>query len=270
MMSARRSIRRGPLVVVGASCLTLTLLLGLRLRGNPYPTKPDVWIWRAVDSARVWRFLDVLFLGNARSVVSDFAPAASPGTAIVVAVGLFLVFRWAGRHRAAWFCLGAPALSLMVTEWVGKPLFHRTLGSSLAYPSGHTTAAVSLGTLLVLLGWRSGGIRRGLVVAALWSVPAISMILFLLLLRAHYPSDIVGGVGVGIGVPCLLAAALFGNSRAPGPMSPAARDEPRPGSAERTGSSGDASSLRRYRTTRGRLRHLPATPGPAGRGRRNA
>jgi membrane-associated phospholipid phosphatase len=189
---------------------------------------------------------------------------------------LFLLFRWAGRHRAAWFCLGAPALSLMVTEWVGKPLFHRTLRDGLAYPSGHTTAAVSVGTLLVLLGWRSGGIRRAALVAALWAVPAMSMILYLLLNRSHYPSDIVGGVGVGIGVPCLLAAAMFGRSRTPTPSSPADRDDPRKGSAERTDFSGDGNPRRRYRTAgaRGRVRRFAAThrpagrPGPAGRDRR--
>jgi membrane-associated phospholipid phosphatase len=126
-----------------------------------------------------------------------------------------------GRRRTALFCLSAPCLSLLVTEWLGKPFFHRTLGSALAYPSGHTTAAVSAGTLLVLLGWRTGGIRRAALVAALWAVPAASVVLYLLIHRSHYASDIVGGIGVGMGIPCLLAALLFGRRRA---YSPAARE----------------------------------------------
>lgn len=212
-MSQRRPIRRAPFVVVGVVSLLVALLVGLKLRDNPYPTSQDIWGWRASSSATTWRILDVPFLGHTRSVVNDFAPVASPGGAIALGVGLFLGFRWMGQRRTALFCLAAPGLSLAVAEWLGKPFFHRTLGTTLAYPSGHTTATVSAGFVIVLLGWRTGGLRRAVLVGALWLIPAISMVLYLLTRRSHYPSDIVGGVGIGLGVPCLLVAALFGRRR---------------------------------------------------------
>lgn len=212
-MTGRPSIRRAPFVAVGIVNLLVALLVGLKLRDNPYPTGQDLWGWRASSSSTMWRILDVPFLGHARSVVNDFAPVACPGSAIALGLGLFLAFRWMGRPRTAVFCLAAPALSLALAEWLGKPFFHRTLGSTLAYPSGHTTATVSAGFVIVLLAWRSGGLRRAALVGALWMIPAISMVLFLLIRRSHYPSDLVGGVGIGLGIPCLLAAALFGRHR---------------------------------------------------------
>lgn len=64
------------------------------------------------------------------------------------------------------------------------------------FPSGHATIAGAVATLLVLLapGW-----RRVVAVAAIW-IASTRMVL-----DAHYPSDIVGGLGLG-------AAVTFGTA----------------------------------------------------------
>jgi undecaprenyl-diphosphatase len=196
-------------VVVGAALIAATLVLGWFVRDSNYPTGPDLWGWRNIPSPTVWRLLDIPLLGHAEQVVADLAPIATPGTGFALGLGLAIVNWWRRDRRLAAFCLLAPGLALVVTEWALKPLVGRTLRGGLAYPSGHTTATFAAGTLLVLLAYRWGGVRRAAVTAVLWLVPVATLVLFLLDRRLHYPTDMLGGVGIGVGVPLLVAAAML-------------------------------------------------------------
>ena len=93
-----------------------------------------------------------------------------------------------------------------------------------AFPSGHTSSAAAFAGLVVLLAVmlvRRPGIRRLLSTLAVlvWALVAADRIL----LGRHYPSDVVGGTLLGIGV-LLLGVALYN----PLPRSHALKAEPLP------------------------------------------
>jgi membrane-associated phospholipid phosphatase len=203
-----RSLPRRAFVVTGVALIGAALVLGWLVRDSSYPTRPDQWGWQHIPSPTVWRVLDLPLVGHAHEVVADLFPIATPGTGFALGLGLAIVNWWRRQRRLALFCLLAPGLALAVTEWVLKPLVGRTLRGGLAYPSGHTTASFAAGTLLILLSYRWGGLRRAAVTAALWLVPVATLVLYLLDHRLHYPTDMLGGVGIGIGVPLLVAAAM--------------------------------------------------------------
>jgi membrane-associated phospholipid phosphatase len=129
--------------------------------------------------------------------------AALAGTLVVAA---FV----AGRPRAA-----AVALLTMVgagiTTQVLKPLLATQrdypvghfMGPE-AFPSGHTTAAMSFALALVIVSsprWRP-------LAAAAGGLVIVAMVFSLLVLGSHYPSDVAGGLLVSTGWACLSTAAL--------------------------------------------------------------
>jgi membrane-associated phospholipid phosphatase len=129
--------------------------------------------------------------------------AALAGTLVIAA---FV----AGRPRAA-----AVALLTMVgagvTTQVLKPLLATQreypvwhfMGPE-AFPSGHTTAAMSFALALVIVSsprWRP-------LAAAIGGLVTVAMVFSLLVLGSHYPSDVAGGLLVATGWACLSTAAL--------------------------------------------------------------
>jgi len=122
----------------------------------------------------------------------------------------------AGRTRAG-IAVGAAVLGAEVTAQLLKPLLavqrpHPAdhYMPAAAWPSGHTTAAVSLlfGLLIVLpprLRPPVAVIGGGFAVLALGS---------LVLLGSHYPSDVLGGILVSAAW-CAVALAFSGSGRAP-------------------------------------------------------
>lgn len=209
---------------LGACALLVTALFGVVVRGQSSPWQIDSWAWSAARSDRFWNALDVVLLGRASEIVSALWPAATPGAAIVAAAGLGTAYLFAGERRLALFCASAAPLAVALTDKVAKPLFDRTLLGALAYPSGHVTAVVATGTVLTVLAARSGGPRRAMITAALWSVVVAILAIFVLLRRAHYLVDIVGGMGMGTGVVLLVAGWL---------VAPSAPSSPRPAELQR-------------------------------------
>lgn len=126
-----------------------------------------------------------------------------------VLVSAWLAFRRWWRALAAWLLTWAAAeLVLAVAKW----FFHRgrpagplvgTVGFS--FPSGHTVAAAATAVALVLVLLPPGRARRR------WEVAAIGFAFLMafsrVYLRAHWPSDVVGGILLGTGV-ALGAAGL--------------------------------------------------------------
>jgi len=122
----------------------------------------------------------------------------------------------AGRVRTA-LVVGAAVLGAEVTAQVLKPLLAVDRPSpadhlmpAAAWPSGHTTAAVSLllGLLIVLPP------RLRPAVAVLGGGFAAVALGSLVLLGSHYPSDVLGGILVSAAW-CAVAFALSGSDRAP-------------------------------------------------------
>jgi membrane-associated phospholipid phosphatase len=117
-------------------------------------------------------------------------------------VVFFVVFR---RARERWW----PWLVVMglapILEWTLKHLVGRSRPEdvSLGFPSGHSTAAATFFGMVMLMagdlpGWACAAVRAlALVVILLVGVARV-------MLRAHWPSDVLAGIALGL---ALAAAA---------------------------------------------------------------
>jgi membrane-associated phospholipid phosphatase len=142
----------------------------------------------------------------ALDLVGLFNPVPFVLLAGSVVVGAVL----AGRRKAA-----AAALVTMVgagvTTQLLKPLlaFQRDFPPEhamgpIAFPSGHTTAVMSLSLALIIV---SPARLRPLAGAAA-GLLTVATVFSILLLGAHYPSDVIGGLLVATTWACLATAAL--------------------------------------------------------------
>ncbi len=148
----------------------------------------------------------------ASQVIAFFDPASFALLLAFLVGGAVL----AGRTRAG-IAVGAAVLGAEITAQLLKPLLavQRPYPAdhympAAAWPSGHTTAAVSLlfGLLIVLpprLRPPVAVIGGGFAALALGS---------LVFLGSHYPSDVLGGILVSAAW-CAVALAVSGSDRAP-------------------------------------------------------
>lgn len=191
------------LVLVAAAVL---LLLGLRVAGTSGPLDVD----RSVDDRLVYRF------GDLRHAFEALIELGSPaGVAVLVgAVSALCLIRRA--RRAALLVAVGPALASLLAEVVLKPLVRRYYGDDLAFPSGHAagSSAVALALAVLLLpGSALQGLapaaRRGLVLLVAVLLSAVP--LGLLVLRAHFFTDVLAGVALA--VACVVPIALVLDGR---------------------------------------------------------
>lgn len=146
----------------------------------------------------------------------------------VLAVAMFAK----GHRRAAGFAVGVMLTTSLVTTGLkvlvgrARPEWQLTenLITSKSFPSGHASSVVALGAIvcvLVLMLVRRSGVRR----AAYAGVAVVVVLVCLdrVLLGRHFPSDVVGGVLLGLGM-VLLGLAVY----SPLPRSIAVRIEPLP------------------------------------------
>ena len=121
-----------------------------------------------------------------------------PGTLV-----LFLVFR---RARERWWIWMALMIAAPMTEGLLKIAIGRTRpeGPTFGFPSGHATAAAAFfGAVLYLaesLPPTSRRLTRTLAVACMILVGLARIIL-----RAHWPSDVLGGFTVGLALASIAA-----------------------------------------------------------------
>jgi len=125
-----------------------------------------------------------------------------PGTLL-----LFVVFP---RARERWWLWVSLMLAAPICEWSLKQVFMRPRPEavSFSFPSGHSTAAAAFfGAVIYLCGSLSPPWRR--VVRILAGVMIVLVGLARVILRAHWPSDVVAGFALGLAlasVASLLAA----------------------------------------------------------------
>jgi membrane-associated phospholipid phosphatase len=118
-------------------------------------------------------------------------------------LALLVVFKRARERWWIWIALmiAAPALEGLLKVAIGRP---RPEGPAFGFPSGHATAAAAFfGAILYLASSLPPGRRR--LVRALAVSCIILVGLARVILRAHWPSDVLGGITLGLGLATVAA-----------------------------------------------------------------
>jgi membrane-associated phospholipid phosphatase len=205
--------RRAPAAFVVAVCTVVVALLGVQYANQSQPGGFD----RAVDG---W-FLDHV---NYRTALW-FADLGNALVVLVCSIVIVVFAVWLRSVRAVLLAVLAPVASTSVTEYLVKPLVHRTKDGYLAYPSGHTTGWCTVAFVVVLLA--AGPARQRLTqrtsrwIAAVAIVLAVGCMVGLVGSDYHYATDVIGGLGVA-------AATALGLALLTDELATATRDDPVP------------------------------------------
>ena len=115
----------------------------------------------------------------------------APGTLL-----LFIVFPEARARWWVWVALMlvAPAAETTFKYLIGRP---RPFDASYGFPSGHATAAAAFFGAVIYLAGSLPPRARGLV-RLLAGLAIVLVGLSRVMLRAHWPSDVLGGVALGL------------------------------------------------------------------------
>jgi membrane-associated phospholipid phosphatase len=198
-----RGARRGPAtatplgtaieLTVGITALALSALAGLAFIHRPWPNRLDGWGYHALPADLGARW------------AKDFASLGSLTALIVGVIAVFLIAVLRDWVRAV-ACATAPIIAVLIVQHLAKPLVDRHIGlaGASSYPSGTVTAVAALATALTLAMPR---VTRPFV--ALVGVATTVMVgAAVIVLRWHYPTDALGGIGVGVGAVLIVDAAF--------------------------------------------------------------
>jgi membrane-associated phospholipid phosphatase len=219
-----------------ACCGILVAVLGVLFAHQARPDSFD----RAVDSPIISWF------GGHQGLSLWLAGPGSTIPATVLCAALVLGCLLTRRTKGAVLAGLALPLAVGLDDGVLKHLVHRTYLGQLTYPSGHTTAIVTIGASAAVLFL--GPQRPARAAALRLAIPAIACLLAVAVavgvigLQWHYFTDTVAGAAVSIGTVCGVALGLdlaFAYMPSGGtglPVPPLARgsesgqhgDEPRP------------------------------------------
>lgn len=172
--------------------------------------------------------------GIGSQVGGDLAATAhlgSPLPATVLTAVLCYCCLALRRYRGAIMVAVSVPAAAALTEYVLKPLIHRTLSGYLSMPSGHeTTVFAMVACVVVLLAGPPGrtapaSLRVVLAVCAVGVSCAVAI--GLVVAHMHYFTDTIAGAAVGTGVTLVVALTLdaAGRRRTPVQASPAAPAE---------------------------------------------
>ena len=197
-MASTRRPRKGPAAVsrlwtaielfLGAGLLGAAALAGLLLARRPGPNRVDAAGFFFVPSDPSSHLANEL-------VKIGSLPVLLTGIGLVFAV---TIFRDWVRSIA---CALSPIAAVEIVEHIAKPMVGREMGAgSFTYPSGTVTAVAALAVAAFLVSPRLlrplSAVAGALAVAAAgWAV---------LVLRWHYPTDVLGGTWVGGGAVFLI------------------------------------------------------------------
>jgi membrane-associated phospholipid phosphatase len=151
---------------------------------------------------------------HGRSVLEALTWIGAPETVVAVAVLASAVAFWLGRRRLAAVALIGPGLTGLATTSL-KPMIDRTIvDGELAFPSGHTAGAAALGLVAAIAVIGVLRPRPGaLALLAASVVPAAIAGTGMVLLGAHYPTDVLGGYTVAVAVVLGVALAVDAAAR---------------------------------------------------------
>ncbi len=185
-------------VVIGVVLVVLAAVLGLVVATGAEPLDLDAW-WNGV----------VTTLAPGLEPVSLFMNAAGGGwiATLAIPLGGLVVLVVVRRPWAGVYLVAASAFSALSVQ-VFKQLFGRARPEEIlvvsdfgSYPSGHTANAATLAVIAVVVFPRAWVVLAG----AAW---VLLMAFSRTHVHAHWVSDTVGGVLVGVGAALLMAAAF--------------------------------------------------------------
>ena len=157
----------------------------------------------------------LLNVADAR-VVSIFRVVNMAGDWRGLLPGTLLLFLLFPRARERWWLWATLMVTAPLSEWTLKQIFMRPRPESHAFsfPSGHSTAAAAFfGAIIYLCGSlppRPRAIVRGLAALMILLVGLARVIL-----RAHWPSDVMAGFALGLALASL-ASLLAARQPEPG------------------------------------------------------
>lgn len=185
---------RRPAAVIAACSLAVTAVLSVITAHSSRPDGLD----RTVDS---WVQRTFGVHHGALLLLED---VGKPAEAVVLTLVIVLACLAARRVNGAALTAVSVVVSVVLTEFVLKPVVGRTLGGYLVYPSGHTGIAFTLASVIVvlMLNPRRRQFRRPVkvVVAAGVALIGSAVAVAMIGLHAHYFTDTVGGAALAIGV----------------------------------------------------------------------
>ena len=206
-------------------CLVAFLVLTIWVGASTGPLGP---LDRAGDDLQRWAHESTWLVHGLRGIEVAFTTLAVSAYAVVLGIVLFV----RNHHRAAYYSV-AVVLTAQLANRLVKELVDRPrpawqdpvdLMTNPAYPSGHAASIAALAGILVVLArmyLRRAVLRRTATVAL--AVLVFVVVADRVLLGRHYPTDVVGGVLLGVGVVLVGLVVL-----SPLPRSHAADAEPLP------------------------------------------
>jgi undecaprenyl-diphosphatase len=164
------------------------------------------------------------------SLMNEITPLGT-GVVVLIIVGITAAFLWHTEHKySARLLLASTAGSILLNNvlkiWFDRPrptVFEwQTHAASSSFPSGHAmSATVVYGTVAYLLA----RLQKHLWARAITLTAAVVMVVLIcttrLYLGVHYPSDVLGGIVVGLAwagfcMATLEASLVLARRRAPG------------------------------------------------------
>jgi PAP2 superfamily len=122
----------------------------------------------------------------------------------VLAPGMVLMFVAFPEARRRWWLWSALMVAAPLMEWTLKHMVQRTRPEdlSLGFPSGHSTAAAAFwGAVIFLADSLSPRLCRATRVLAVTIIVLVG--LARVVLRAHWPSDVLGGIALGLALAAI-------------------------------------------------------------------
>ncbi|MHB1517543.1 MAG: phosphatase PAP2 family protein [Acidimicrobiales bacterium] len=166
----------------GGVLIAAVVAAGIFFALRPAPSAVDVWVQSWIAGSKSNWFT---------TVTKSRFPVVIVAGSVVAAAGTWL----RDRIRAG-ALLVAPSIALVLCEWVVKPLVGRTIGGTPSFPSGSVVGVTAVATAAVLAVPRSWRVPVVLIAGcwALWMVVAV------IALRWHFPTDAVAGLALSVGV----------------------------------------------------------------------
>jgi len=148
-------------------------------------------------------------------VVAVFWWVNQLGNKLVLAPALLLLLGAVPPARRRWWLWAGVVVFAPILEDLAKPLVGRLRpeGMSFGFPSGHVTVAAAFFPMAAYLTGKAVRSRQTRI--ALWLAAAFLVLLVgiaRILLRAHWPADVLGGAALGFA--CMALAARW-NERSP-------------------------------------------------------